>query len=190
MTNAVKAGRGLRYVFGLLATIAVAACASAQTENMIPQLSQVAVPTAASKTVRIVVTAPTVLGYDALVIPGEPPPQSQITDDAFREALRRTLEESELFKSVQMQGNTDYELHGLIFSQQITNGWHYSGTIGARYKLIDTASGKTKWQDSIVSDCYSDKNSIMGVSSTSDATECAMRKNLSQLADKLSKLSL
>jgi len=157
---------------------------------MIPQLSQVALPTAASKTVRIVATAPTVLGYDALVIPGEPPPQSQITAEAFREALRRTLEESELFKSVQMQGNTDYELHGLIFSQQITNGWHYSGTIGARYKLIDTASGKTKWQDSIVSDCYSDKNSIMGVSSTSDATECAMRKNLSQLADKLSKLSL
>ncbi len=121
---------------------------------------------------------------------GEPAPQSRVTNDALRDALRSTVEESGLFNSVHSQGRTDYELRALIFSQQIKGGWHDTGTIGARYKLIDAVSGKTVWQDSIVTDCYSDVNSIMGVSAQSDAEECAMQKNLSEMVDELSKLSL
>jgi len=195
MADVARVGLRFLYCFTFSSIIVIAACcAPVQVENMAPQIEQTATPKAATKTVRVVGTTDPGTGSLMAMVGvignvGEPAPQSRITDSAFRIALQNALTQSGLFKSVFAQSKADYELDGSVFSQQITNGWHYSATIGVRYKLVETATGKEVWTDSSVSQCDGGIG-IMGVGAQSEANECAMRKNLSQLVDNLSKLSL
>ena len=186
--------KGLRVSMVAVSALTMIACFGQpypRAEHMVPQLAQTLGPKVASKTLRVV--GPT-KGENPSVNPvsvgpgtGEPSPSARITLPVFGEALRNTLTQSGLFKSVTSEGKADYELSVPLFSQQMFLRsmfpvWHFTARIETRYKLVETASGKEIWKGASVSQCDSDFQT--------PANECAMRKNLSELVDHLSRLPL
>ena len=119
---------------------------------------------------------------------GETPTKWRIPSSAFQEALQDTATQSGLFKSVNSDRAADYQLEASLFSQQATLPWgSYILMVGAKYKLIETASNKEIWSGSFYTECEASSFDILSGPATN---ECAMRKNLLQLFDNLSRLSL
>lgn len=164
-----------------------------QASNMVPMRAEAEVAKPATNTLRVVTT--TDAGQGSIYPPSEgvfrwtmgsaePAAEARLTDSAFHDALVDTLVQSGLFKSVGEDGNRDYEIAASVFSQQVSiAGFSSTATIGVRYKLIETASKKEVWSDSLVSQCDFTGTEAQG-------NECATRKNLSLLIERLSKLSL
>ena len=156
---------------------------------MIAHLNRTTTPKMGSKTLIVVGTIEnTPFSFGSLPgvngNPGEMAPKWRITTSDFQKALQDTLAQSGLFKSVGSEGQADYELDGFIFSQQADMlTWDYFLMIGVKYKLVERASGKEIWSGSLFSDCKTG-----ALTSVSPYTECVMRKNLSELLDKLSQL--
>ncbi len=178
-----------------LGSMVLAGCAIVppQASNMVPTPEEAEAAKPATKTLRVVtasdagqgsIYAPTEGVMRFTVGSAEPAAEARLTDSAFRDALINTLAQSRLFKSVGAGGNQDYEIDASVFSQQVSiAGFSATATIGVRYKLIEAASKKEVWSDSLVSQC-----DFTGTES--QGNECATRKNLSLLIERLSKLSL
>lgn len=179
----------------VLGSMVLAGCSTLppQTSNMVPTPEEAEVAKPATKTLRVVTTSDAGQGsiyppsegvFRWTVGSAEPAAWARLTDSAFRDALINTLAQSRLFKSVDDGGNQDYEIAASVFSQQVSiAGFSATATIGVRYKLIETASKKEVWNDSLVSQCDFTGTEAQG-------NECATRKNLSLLIERLSKLSL
>jgi ABC-type uncharacterized transport system auxiliary subunit len=178
-----------------LGIMVLAGCAIVppQASNMVPTPEAAEAAKPATKTLRVVTTSDA--GQGSIYPPSggvfrwtmgsaEPTAKARLTDSAFRDALINTLAQSRLFKSVGDGGNQDYEIDASVFSQQVSMaGFSATATIGVRYKLIETASKKEVWSDSLVSQC-----DFTGTES--EGNERATRKNLALLIVLLSKFSL
>jgi ABC-type uncharacterized transport system auxiliary subunit len=176
----------------LITTLTMSACWGApQAENMLPKKAT-AVASSSGKTLRIVATIEG--GSGSLLAQAfvyETSDKARISDSVFRQALTDAFTRSGMFSSVTTQGQADYELRATLFQQRAsTLGLSYtSARIGVRYVLVETASKREVWRDTL----YTDADSGFGISAVamqSEANEGAMRANLEQLVDLLSRLRL
>jgi hypothetical protein len=178
----------------VLVVVAATACSTAppQSSNMVPDPPARPANQATSSLRAVVLTetgqgrtVPATTGVFRLTAGAfEPADWARVTDAMFRDSLTQALIQSGLFKSVNGESNPDYELEGRLYTQQLsTSGFELIATIGIRYKLTALPSNKRVWSDNIVSQGATGKRE-------SDANEIAMRNNLSQLVDQLSKLPL
>jgi ABC-type uncharacterized transport system auxiliary subunit len=161
--------------------------------NMIPSIGQAVEARPATKTLLVVaatdkgqgVTMPSEQGLLRWSLgSAEPAERAKITESIFRDALMNTLAHSGEFKTVGTAGVQDYRLDGSLYAQQVAiAGFNATATIGVRYKLVETSSQKQVWGDSVVSQC-----AFSGTES--EGNECAMRKNLAVLVERLGRLQL
>jgi ABC-type uncharacterized transport system auxiliary subunit len=77
---------------------------------------------------------------------------ARLTDAMFRDSLTQALTQSELFRSVNGEGNPDCQIEGRLYTQQLyISGIELTATIGVRYKLVALPSNKRVWSDNLVS---------------------------------------
>jgi len=158
---------------------------------MVPE-SAATIGNASRKTLRVIATTEGPPGSwlaQAFVL--ETLSQARISDAMFAQALTDTLGRSGLFASVTGEGKAGYELRATLFQQHAsTLGLSStSARIGVRYALVDMDSARVVWRDTI----YTEASSALGLSSIameSEANERAMKANLAQLVDALSRLNL
>jgi hypothetical protein len=99
---------------------------------------------------------------------------ARLTDAMFRDSLTQALTQSELFRSVNGEGNPDCQIEGRLYTQQLyISGIELTATIGVRYKLVALPSNKRVWSDNLVSQGItgkreSDVNEIARTSGVSD----------------------
>lgn len=95
--------------------------------------------------------------------------------NSFWYALVRSVEQSEIFKSVVTSGSSDYRLDAEIVSHRETEAFAiYTSTLRVHYRLIEVASNRVAWGDSVVSH----RDSGIDLSS---ANEAAVRANLTRM---------
>ena len=115
---------------------------------------------------------------------------SQISDDAFRQALQDSIVKSALFKEVSPSGQ--YTLNAFIGKvDQPMMGFSLTVKMEVSYTLVDAASGKTVWSKNIASE-YTAKTgeAFAAVKRLRLANEGAARNNISQAISEMSALQL
>jgi hypothetical protein len=116
---------------------------------------------------------------------------SQISDEAFATALRGSLEEAGLFRTVSTEG-ARYRLTGFIGKvDQPMMGFSMTVKMEVSYTLKDTQSGTAVWTKDIESE-YTAKASaaFAGVERLRLANEGAARENIRQAVTELQALTL
>jgi hypothetical protein len=116
---------------------------------------------------------------------------SQISDDAFAQALRESIDQAGIFSSVSTQGGR-YRLTGFIGKvDQPLIGFSFTVKMEVSYALKDTQSGSTVWTKDINSE-YTAKASaaFAGVERLRLANEGAARENIRQAVTEMAGLAL
>jgi len=116
---------------------------------------------------------------------------SQISDDAFAQALRDSIEKSALFAKVSASG-ARYKLTAFIGKvDQPLMGFSLTVKMEVSYSLADTQSNKTVWNQDIKSE-YTAKTSeaFAAVKRLRLANEGAARENIQQAIAAMAALSL
>jgi hypothetical protein len=116
---------------------------------------------------------------------------SQISDDAFAQALRDSITKAALFKAVAPNGGR-YKLSAFIGKvDQPTMGFSMTVKMEVSYTLVDTQSGATVWSKNIPS-TYTAKagEAFAGVTRLRLANEGAAKDNIQQAITALSALEL
>lgn len=116
---------------------------------------------------------------------------SQISNDAFAQALRDSIQKSGLFGSVTDAG-ANYKLDAFIGKvDQPLFGFSMTVKMEVSYTLIDTRSGTTVWQKDISSQYTAHpSDAFAGVTRLRLANEGAARENIKQALADMSTLSL
>lgn len=116
---------------------------------------------------------------------------SQISNDAFAQALRESIEKAGLFGSV-ADGSANYRLNAFIGKvDQPLFGFSMTVKMEVSYTLIDTRSGKTVWQKDIASQYTAGASAAFaGTTRLRLANEGAARENIKQALADMSTLSL
>lgn len=107
----------------------------------------------------------------------------KIGNEAFREALLDTLEESTLFKEIFMDHAGDYELSAEIVAQKVVPGLTAYAALLVRYGFVESRTNQTVWQENIFS-----QNDAFGENQGKAVLEGVARDNLSQLIRKLAEI--
>jgi hypothetical protein len=116
---------------------------------------------------------------------------SQISDEAFAQALRDSIEKSGLFAKVSPSG-ARYKLTGFIGKvDQPLIGFSLTVKMEVNYTLVDTQSGTTVWNKDIASE-YTAKTgeAFAGVKRLRLANEGAARENIQQAIAAMAALTL
>ena len=116
---------------------------------------------------------------------------SQISDDAFAQALRDSISQSGLFKSVAASGGR-YKLSAFIGKvDQPMMGFSMTVKMEVSYTLVDTTSGKAVWSKNIASEHTAKASeAFAGVTRLRLANEGAARDNIEQALTEMSALQL
>ena len=116
---------------------------------------------------------------------------SQISNDAFAQALRDSIQKSGLFSTVTDSG-ANYKLSAFLGKvDQPLFGFSMTVKMEVTYTLIDAGSGKTLWQKDIASQYTAHpSDAFAGVTRLRLANEGAARANIQQALAQLSTLSL
>lgn len=108
-------------------------------------------------------------------VTGERPQAQRPLRNSFWYALVRSVEQSEIFKSVVTNGSSDYRLEAEIVShREMEASAAYTSILHVNYRLIEVASNRVVWTDNVVSR----QDSGIGLAS---ATEAAVRTNLTRM---------
>ena len=108
-------------------------------------------------------------------VTGERPQPQRPLRNSFWYALVRSVEQSEIFKSVVTSGSSDYRLDAEIIShREMEASAIYTSTLHVHYRLIEVASDRVAWADSVVSH----RDSGIDLAS---ANEAAVRANLTRM---------
>jgi hypothetical protein len=116
---------------------------------------------------------------------------SQISDDAFAQALRDSIDKAALFAKVSTEGGR-YRLTGFIGKvDQPMFGFSMTVKMEVSYTLKDTQSGKTVWTKDVNSE-YTAKAgaAFSGVERLRLANEGAARENIRQAVTEMAGLTL
>ena len=116
---------------------------------------------------------------------------SQISDDAFAQALRDSITQSGLFKAVAATGGR-YKLSAFIGKvDQPTMGFSMTVKMEVSYTLVDTTSGKAVWSKNVASEHTAKASeAFAGVTRLRLANEGAARDNIEQALAEMSTLQL
>lgn len=116
---------------------------------------------------------------------------SQISDDAFGQALRDSITQSGLFKAVAATGGR-YKLSAFIGKvDQPMMGFSMTVKMEVSYTLVDTTSGKAVWSKNIASEHTAKASeAFAGVTRLRLANEGAARDNIEQALAEMSTLQL
>jgi len=116
---------------------------------------------------------------------------SQISDDAFAQALRDSISQSGLFKAVAATGGR-YKLSAFIGKvDQPMMGFNMTVKMEVSYTLVDTKSGKAVWSKNIASEhTAKPSEAFAGVTRLRLANEGAARDNIEQALTEMSALQL
>ena len=112
---------------------------------------------------------------------------SQISDEAFAQALRESIIKSGLFKTITNNGGR-YKLSAFIGEvDQPMVGFSMTVKMEVSYTLLDTQSGKTVWSKNIASE-YTVKlsDAFVGATRLRLANEGAAKANIQQALTELS----
>jgi hypothetical protein len=117
--------------------------------------------------------------------------ESQISDDAYAQALRDSIQKSGLFANV-TDGSANYRLNAFIGKvDQPVFGLSFTVKLEVSYTLVDARSGKTVWQKDIKSQYTAHpSDAFVGVTRLRLANEGAARANIQQALAAMSTLSL
>ena len=110
---------------------------------------------------------------------------SQVSDDAFAQALRDSIAKSGLFKAVADSGGR-YKLNAFIGKvDQPMMGFSMTVKMEVSYTLVDTSSGKTVWAKNVASEHTAKAGeAFAGVERLRLANQGAAKANIEQaLAD-------
>jgi hypothetical protein len=116
---------------------------------------------------------------------------SQISDDAFAQALRDSISQSGLFRAVASTGGR-YKLSAFIGKvDQPMMGFSMTVKMEVSYTLVDTMSGKAVWSKNIASE-YTAKATaaFAGTTRLRLANEGAAKDNIEQALTQMSSLPL
>jgi hypothetical protein len=116
---------------------------------------------------------------------------SQISDDAFAQALRDSITKSGLFRAVSASGGR-YKLTAFIGKvDQPMMGFSLTVNMEVSYTLVDTESNKTVWSKNIPS-AYTAKvsDAFAGVERLRLANEGAAKANIQQAITEMGALQL
>jgi len=118
--------------------------------------------------------------------------RSQISNEAFAEALVTSIEKSKLFTEIKQDENADYLLHVVLLDlEQPMFGGAFEVRMEAAWMLINRSNGETVWKKSIKSQHTAGvSDAFAGVTRIRLATEGAAKNNITQGIDLLSKLDL
>jgi hypothetical protein len=116
---------------------------------------------------------------------------SQISNDAFAQALRESIEKAGLFSSVAADG-ARYRLTGFIGKvDQPMFGFSFTVKMEVSYALKDTKSGSTVWTKDINSEYTATPGqAFAGVERLRLANEGAARENIRQALTEMAGLTL
>ena len=116
---------------------------------------------------------------------------SQISDDAFAQALRDSISQSGLFKAVAAAGGR-YKLSAFIGKvDQPIMGFSMTVKMEVSYTLVDTMSGTAVWSKNIASEHTAKASeAFAGVTRLRLANEGAARDNIEQALTEMSMLHL
>lgn len=116
---------------------------------------------------------------------------SQISDDAFAQALRDSITQSGLFKAVAATGGR-YKLSAFIGKvDQPMMGFSMTVKMEVSYTLVDTTSGKAVWSKNIASEHTAKASeAFAGVTRLRLANEGAAKDNIEQALTEMSTLQL
>ena len=116
---------------------------------------------------------------------------SQISDDAFAQALRDSITQSGLFKAVAVTGGR-YKLSAFIGKvDQPMMGFSMTVKMEVSYTLVDTTSGKAVWSKNIASEHTAKASeAFAGVTRLRLANEGAAKDNIEQALTEMSTLQL
>jgi len=116
---------------------------------------------------------------------------SQISDDAFAQALRDSIAKSGLFKAVAPSGGR-YRLTAFIGKvDQPMMGFSMTVKMEVSYTLLDSQSGKTVWSKNIASEhTAKPSEAFAGVTRLRLANEGAAKANIQQAITEISTIQL
>lgn len=116
---------------------------------------------------------------------------SQISSDAFAQALRDSIQKAGLFGSVTDAG-ANYRLNAFLGKvDQPMFGLSFTVKMEVSYTLVDTRSGKTVWQQDVASQYTAHpSDAFAAVKRLRLANEGAARENIQQAIAEMSALSL
>lgn len=117
--------------------------------------------------------------------------KSQISDEAFKQAIVDSINKSQVFASVGDAGS-NYQLTASIISMdQPSFGLDFTVKMEAGWTLKRVDSGAVAWQEVIKSQhTATTSDAFAGVTRLRMANEGAARNNISQALEKISKLKL
>jgi hypothetical protein len=116
---------------------------------------------------------------------------SQISNDAFAQALRDSIAKSHLFGSV-ADSATNYKLTAFLGKvEQPLFGLSFTVKMEVSYTLVDTRSGKSVWQKDVASQfTATPSDAFVAVKRLQLANEGAARENIQQAIAAMSALNL
>jgi hypothetical protein len=116
-------------------------------------------------------------------VTGELPQPQRPLRNSFWYALVRSVEQSEIFKSVVTGGSSDYRLDAkIVFHREMEASATYESTLRVDYRLTEAASNRVAWTDSVVSQ----RNSGIDLAS---ANEAAAQANLTRMLKEMVEFS-
>ena len=116
-------------------------------------------------------------------VTGELPQPQRPLRNSFWYALVRSVEQSEIFKSVATGGSSDYRLDAkIVFHREMEAPATYQSTLRVDYRLTEAASNRVAWTDSVVSQ----RNSGIDLAS---ANEAAAQANLTWMLKEMVEFS-
>jgi hypothetical protein len=165
----------------VIATLLLGGCATgAKPEGMVVQRS--AVPHGIASTVSVAVSGGSKTSSTSA---------SQISDDAFAQALRDSITKTGLFKEVSADGGR-YRLTAFIGKvDQPMMGFAMTVKMEVSYKLVDMQDGQTVWAKDIASEHTAQvSEAFAGIKRLRMANEGAAQANIEQAIAALSALPL
>jgi hypothetical protein len=165
----------------IVATSVLSGCATAsKSDSMVA--SPVAVTHTSSSDVSVVVSG----GKETSKMGA-----SQVSDDAFAQALRDSITKAGLFKSIAASGGR-YKLSAFIGKvDQPMMGFSMTVKMEVSYSLVDTQSGKTVWAKNIASEhTAKPSEAFAGVKRLRLANEGAAKDNIQQALSEISTIQL
>jgi ABC-type uncharacterized transport system auxiliary subunit len=118
--------------------------------------------------------------------------KSQISDEAFTNALVESITKSQVFSKVIQGKGGDYELSvGIINMEQPSFGMSFTVKMEAGWTLKNAANGEVVWQKAIKSEhTATPSDAFVGTTRLRLANEGAARNNIKQGLTEISRLKL
>lgn len=167
----------------IVVALAVAACASLDVDRMLPPIES-----ASQHRFDVALRVLPVTGARQESFGGP----ALVSDAMYREALVRTLRQSNLFRQIETERPGDYELHTELFAQgQGAVALDYRSALIVQYRIVDARTGADLWNKGFNSRKeVTVTQALSGAKRTVSAQEGSVRDNLAQLVAALSSAEL